>query len=63
MRFAGMLVFGLGLGLGAGFLAAETWDSPALVWLAAGLVVVGLALLGASRTVAEARSRSAQTLD
>jgi hypothetical protein len=64
MRAAGLLVLGLGIGLGAGCLAAEKWNSPALVWLAAGIVVAGLALLGVSRTgVAQARRRPGQPPD
>jgi len=40
MRALGLLVLGLGLGLGAGYLAGAEWGSPAVVWLALGLVVL-----------------------
>lgn len=45
MRGLGLLVLGLGLGLGAGYLATEQGGSPALVWLAAGLIVLSSVLL------------------
>jgi hypothetical protein len=53
MRGLGLLVLGLGLGLGAGYLTTDTWGSPALVWLALGLVVLSslLLALGARRAV------------
>jgi hypothetical protein len=48
MRGAGLLVLGLGLGLGAGYLAGDSGASPALVWLALGLVVLSSMLLALS---------------
>ncbi len=53
MRGAGLLVLGLGLGLGAGYVATDRWGSPALVWLALGLVVLSTVLLalGSRRAV------------
>ena len=49
MRAAGLLVLGLGLGLIAGCLATQAWDSTAFVWLGVGLLVLASLLLGLSR--------------
>lgn len=45
MRAAGLLTLGLGIGLGAGYLATDRWGSPALVWCGLALVVLSTVLL------------------
>jgi outer membrane murein-binding lipoprotein Lpp len=54
MRGAGLLILGLGLGLGAGYLAGDNGGSPALVWLALGLVVLSSVLLALGPRAARA---------
>ena len=49
MRAAGWLLLGVGLGLVAGYLATQAWDSPAVVWSGVGVLVPASVLLGLSR--------------
>ena len=49
MRAAGLLLLGAGLGLVAGCLATQAWDSPAVVWCGVGVLVLSSVLLGLSR--------------
>lgn len=49
MRAAGLVLLGAGLGLVAGYLATQAWDSPAVVWSGVGVLLLSSVLLGLSR--------------